>query len=59
MPPFAIRRNRSRAPELNPFGWEANRRNLELAIERTHRQGLIARRYSIDELIDEVTGEFA
>ncbi|HUJ86808.1 MAG TPA: phosphate ABC transporter substrate-binding protein [Burkholderiales bacterium] len=38
------------APELNPFGVEANRRNLEVAIEQTWRQGLIARRYSVDEL---------
>jgi 4,5-dihydroxyphthalate decarboxylase len=41
-------------PDLNPFGWEANRRNLELAVERTHRQGLISRRYPIEELLDHV-----
>jgi len=44
------------SPELNPFGCAANRRNLELAIERTHAQGLIARRVEVDELFDEVTG---
>ena len=44
-------------PVLNPYGVEANRRNLELAIERTHRQGLIARRFAVDELFDGVTGE--
>ncbi|HMA90444.1 MAG TPA: phosphate ABC transporter substrate-binding protein [Burkholderiales bacterium] len=43
-------------PELNPFGVGANRRNLELAIERTHAQGLIARRFAVDELFDGVTG---
>ncbi len=42
-------------PELNPFGFEADRHNLELAIERTQRQGLIARRYEVDELFDDVT----
>jgi len=44
-------------PELNPFGFEANRRNLELAIERTHGQGLIARRFAVDELFDDLTGQ--
>ena len=37
-------------PQLNPFGWDANRRNLAVAIEQTWRQGLIARRYTVDEL---------
>ena len=44
------------SPELNPFGCAANRRNLELAIERTRAQGLIARRFAVDELYDELTG---
>ena len=39
----------------NPFGVAANRRNLELAIERVHRQGLIPRRYTVDELFDDTT----
>jgi len=43
------------APELNPFGWEANRRNLEVAAERVFRQELVARRYTADELIDDAT----
>jgi 4,5-dihydroxyphthalate decarboxylase len=38
------------APALNPFGVEAIRRSLEVAIEQTWRQGLIARRYTVDEL---------
>ncbi len=38
------------APELNPFGVEATRHSLEVAIEQTWRQGLIARRYTVDEL---------
>ena len=37
-------------PEMAPFGIEANRRNLEVAIEYVARQRLIPRRYSVDEL---------
>ncbi len=37
-------------PEMNPFGIEANRRNLEVAIEFCHRQDLIPRRYAVEEL---------
>jgi 4,5-dihydroxyphthalate decarboxylase len=42
-------------PPGRPFGLEANRRNLEVAIERVHRQGLIPRRYAVDELFSDVT----
>jgi 4,5-dihydroxyphthalate decarboxylase len=38
-------------PEMNPIGPEANRRNLEVAIEFVHRQGLIPRRYDVEELL--------
>ena len=41
--------------DLNPFGLEANRRNLQLAIECVHAQGLIDRCYAVDELFDGVT----
>jgi 4,5-dihydroxyphthalate decarboxylase len=41
--------------DLNPFGVEANRRNLEVAIDCCHRQGLIPRRYAVDELFDDTT----
>ena len=41
--------------DLNPFGVEANRRNLEVAIDCCHRQGLIPRRYAVDELLDDTT----
>jgi 4,5-dihydroxyphthalate decarboxylase len=41
--------------DLNPFGVEANRRNLDVAIDCVHRQRLIPRRYSVDELFDETT----
>ena len=37
--------------ELNPIGLEANRRNLEVAIEFVHRQDLIPRRYAVEELV--------
>jgi 4,5-dihydroxyphthalate decarboxylase len=33
-----------------PFGIEENRKNLEVAIDYVHRQGLIPRRYAVDEL---------
>jgi 4,5-dihydroxyphthalate decarboxylase len=36
--------------ETSPFGIEANRRNLEVAIDYVFRQGLIPRRYEVDEL---------
>jgi 4,5-dihydroxyphthalate decarboxylase len=44
---------RSGELDLNPFGVEANRRNLEVAIDCCHRQGLIPRRYAVDELFAE------
>jgi 4,5-dihydroxyphthalate decarboxylase len=37
-------------PEMNPIGLEANRRNLEVAIDHVHRQRLIPRRYAVEEL---------
>jgi 4,5-dihydroxyphthalate decarboxylase len=44
------------SPEMNPFGLEANRRNLEAAIDCVYGQKLIPRRYGVDELFDETTG---
>ena len=44
------------SPEMNPFGLEANRRNLEAAIDCVYGQRLIPRRYAVDELFDETTG---
>jgi len=44
--------------DLNPFGFEDNRHNLELAVDCVYAQGLIDRRYSVDELFDEVTRSF-
>jgi len=37
-------------PEMNPFGIEENRRNLEVAIDCLFGQGMIARRLTVDEL---------
>jgi 4,5-dihydroxyphthalate decarboxylase len=38
------------SPEMCPYGLEANRRNLEVAIDYVHRQRLIPRRYAVEEL---------
>jgi len=37
-------------PEMNPFGLEENRRNLEVAIDYVYRQGLIPKHYAVDDL---------
>lgn len=42
-------------PDPIPLGVSANRRNLEIAIDYCHRQGLIPRRFAVDELFDDVT----
>src|SRR5262249_12293140 len=36
--------------EMNPFGLEENRRNLEVAIDCMHRQQMIPRRFAVEEL---------
>jgi len=41
--------------DTNPLGLETNRRNLEIVIDTVYRQGMIPRRYSVDELFDDVT----
>ena len=41
--------------DMNPFGVTANRRNLEVAIDYVHQQGLIPRKFTVDELFDDVT----
>lgn len=38
--------------DLNPFGVEENRRNLEIAIDIALRQGLIRRRLAVEELFE-------
>jgi 4,5-dihydroxyphthalate decarboxylase len=37
-------------PDMNPFGVEANRRNLEIAIDCVYRQNMIPRRFAVEEL---------
>jgi 4,5-dihydroxyphthalate decarboxylase len=41
--------------DTTPFGFEANRRNLEVAIDYVYGQRLIPRRFTVDELFDDVT----
>jgi 4,5-dihydroxyphthalate decarboxylase len=43
------------AVDTTPFGLHANRRNLEVAIDYVYRQRLIPRRFTVDELFDDVT----
>ena len=38
------------ALDTNPVGHEANRRNLEVAIDCVYRQGMIPRRFEVEEL---------
>jgi 4,5-dihydroxyphthalate decarboxylase len=39
-------------PPMLPHGIEANRRNIEIAINVAHRQGMIPRRFSVEELFE-------
>ena len=41
--------------DTNPFGFEANRRNLEVVIDTVYRQKMIPRRFAVEELFDETT----
>jgi 4,5-dihydroxyphthalate decarboxylase len=41
--------------DLNPIGLGHIRRELEIAIDYIHQQRLIPRRYSVDEIFDDVT----
>lgn len=41
-----------------PLGVSANRRNLDIATEYCYRQGLISRRFTVDELFDDLTRTF-
>ncbi len=47
-----LKRSREAAgsPEMNPFGLEENRRNLEVAIDCMARQRMIPRRFTVEEL---------
>lgn len=41
--------------DVLPFGLEENRKNLEFAIQYAYEQRLIPRRFTVDELFDDVT----
>ncbi len=41
--------------DTTPFGLPANRRNLEIAVDYVYRQRMIPRRFTVDELFDDVT----
>jgi 4,5-dihydroxyphthalate decarboxylase len=41
--------------DTNPFGLEANRRNLQVAIDCVYQQRMIPRRFTVEELFDDVT----
>jgi 4,5-dihydroxyphthalate decarboxylase len=39
-------------PPMLPHGVEANRRNLEVAIDCAHKQKMIPRRFTVEELFE-------
>jgi len=41
--------------DMTPIGLETMRRDLDIAIEYVHQQKLIPRRFSVDEIVDDVT----
>jgi len=41
--------------DMTPYGVEANRSALEVAIEYSFKQGLIPKRLDVDELFDDLT----
>ena len=45
--------------DTTPYGLEANRHSLEVAIEYAHQQRLIPRRFGVDELFNDVTGSLS
>lgn len=45
-------------PDMVPFGVEACRPSLELIINYAHQQGLIPRKFTVEELFDDVTRTF-
>lgn len=45
--------------DMPPIGLEANRKGLELAIQWSYEQKIIPRKFSVDELFDDVTAQLA
>ncbi len=48
---LAESRKAAGSPDMNPFGLEENRRNLEVAIDCVYRQKLIPKRFAVEELL--------
>ena len=48
-------RESARDAAFTPFGLEANRHNIEVAIDYAFRTGMIPRRFNVDELFNDVT----
>lgn len=53
--------SRAAAPEDEqkknpPIGYEANKKNIEMAIEWSYEQKIIPRRFKVEELFDDLTG---
>lgn len=46
-------------PEYTPFGLEANRTNIEIAIDYMVRTRMIPRRFAVEELFNDVTARLA
>ena len=46
-------------PDFHPFGIEPNRKSLGLIIDYAAQQGLIPRRFSVDELFEDAVRRFA
>ncbi len=44
---------------FTPFGLEANRHNVEIVIDYAFRTGMVPRRFSVDELFNDVTANLA
>ena len=45
-------------PDMHPIGINANRCNLQVAIDAVSSQGLIREVMTVDELFDDVTSQF-
>ena len=41
--------------DVHPFGWDENRKNLELIIQYSYEQQMLPRMMSVDELIHPAT----
>lgn len=44
---------------FTPFGLEANRHNIDVLIDYMHRTAMIPKRFTVDELFNDVTASLA